>query len=186
MKVFIAALAIAILGGAYWYNSANTSQSNDSHQPVISRQDILDATDLIEGVKQGLVLNDSDAIDDWLDKAIDVAEAAELSQQDLDYLNSDDARKYVIFQAKRRLFNDAVEQAYYTLYDIDAIKGQYPEAQDLFAKADELFAARNKTLEKIAAELAQGKPVNDDFRAQALAMWKQRFADKIKADTPTL
>lgn len=181
MKVVITALIVVMLAGLIWYNNdTNDAQTYAPHQPVISRQDILNASDLVDGVKQALINQDDDAIDGWLDKAEDLAQEADLPAEDVDYITSENARKYVIFLAKRQLFNDAVEQAYYTLFDIDAIKAQYPEAQDLYSKADDLIAQRNKILEKIASEIAQGQTLNDDFRRQALAMWKQRFADKIK------
>ena len=137
--------------------------------PVISRQDILDASDLLDGVKQALAQDDEDMIDEWLSKAVDVAKSAKLPKQDISYLQSDMAKDYVIFHAKRSLFNDAVEQAYYALTSIDDIKTQYPEE-------------RNNILEQIASELANGEQLTDNHRDTARQQWIQRF--NAQADMP--
>ena len=179
MKILLAALIIAVAGGFSWFvnQSDDVAETLESSQiPVISRDDILHATDLANGVKLAVAQNDSNAIDDWLDKAIDLALAAKLSKEDIDYLHSERAKKYVIFNAKRDLFSDAVEQAYYEVMDIDSIKAQYPEALSLFADADKLIADRNKLIQKIAVELANGEQVNDKILLEAQQHWKQRFA----------
>jgi len=179
MKILLAVLIIAVVGGFFWSinRSDELTESPDQHQlPVISRYDILHATDLVGGVKLAVAQNDADAIDDWLDKAIDLGEAANLSKEDIDYLQSPQAKKYVIFHAKRQLFSDAVEQAYYALLDIDSIKAQYPEALSLFADADKLISDRNKLIQQIATELANGEQVNDKILFEAQQHWQQRFA----------
>ena len=185
MKILLAILFVALTGGVIWFINPpnNIAETPDLSQlPVISRLDILHASDLISGVKLALEQNDSKAIDDWLDKAIDLAVTAQLSKEDVDYLRSDRARKYVIFHAKRRLFSDTVERAYYALHDIETIKAQYPEALDLFADADKLIFDRNKLIQQIAAELANGGEVNDKILLEAQQNWKQRFKPTAKAD----
>jgi hypothetical protein len=179
MKTLLVILFVALLGGFIWFVNPPTdiAETPDSKQlPVISRLDILHASDLVEGVKLALEQNDADAIDEWLDKAIELGLIAKLSDEDIDYLQSDRAKNYVIFHAKRRLFSDAVEQAYYALYDIESIKAQYPEALNLFADADQLIAERNKLIQEIAIELANGRQVNDQILIEAQQHWKERFA----------
>ncbi|MFT4993084.1 MAG: hypothetical protein ACI965_000102 [Paraglaciecola sp.] len=186
MKIFLGVLIIALAGGFFWSvnQSDDLSEAFESNPlPVISRYDILHATDLVAGVKLAVAQNDADAIDYWLEKAIDVGEAANLSKEDIDYLRSHPAKKYVIFQAKRHLFNDAVEQAYYGLRDIDSIKAQYPQALSLFADADKLIADRNKLIQHIATELANGEQVNDNTLVEAQLHWQQRFAANTTTNT---
>ena len=183
MKILLAVFIIAAVSGLIWFlNPANDNAetSASTELPVISRLDILHASDLADGVKTAIEQNDDNAIDDWLEKAIDLAKIAKLSEEDIDYLQSERARKYVIFHAKRRLFSEAVEQAYYELYDIDSIKAQYPEALNLFADADKLIADRNKLIQQIATELANGGHVNDNILLDAQQHWKERFAATVK------
>jgi hypothetical protein len=183
MKILLTVFIVIALGGLIWFiNPANdiVETSASTEVPVISRLDILHASDLANGVKIAVEQNDDNTIDDWLEKAIDLAVIAKLSEEDIDYLQSERARKYVIFHAKRRLFSEAVEQAYYDLYDIDSIKAQYPEALNLFADADKLIADRNKLIQEIATELARGGQVNDDILLDAKRHWKERFAATAK------
>lgn len=181
MKVILAVFILIAATGLIWFTnqSDEAALSTESTQiPLISRQEILEASDLVDGVKQAVMQNDDKAIEDWLEKAADLAETAGLPEQDVNYFQSDMAESYVIFQAKRSLFNDAVEKAYYALDDIDAAKAQYPEAQDLFAEADQLITARNSIITQIATELAEDVQPDEQTMDEARKLWKQRFASK--------
>jgi hypothetical protein len=181
MKVILAVFIVIAAVGLIWFTnqSDEAALSTESTQlPIISRQEILEASDLLDGVKQAVVQNDDEAVEDWLEKAADLAKTAGLPEQDIDYLQSDKAQDYVVFQAKRSLFNDALEKTYYALDDIDALKTRYPEAQDLFAKADQLIVARDNIITQIATELAQGAQPDDKAMNEARMLWKQRFAAK--------
>jgi hypothetical protein len=178
MKVLWAAIIIVLAGLGFWYSQPSEQVTDtDVNQvvPVISRQDILEASDLVAGVKLAVRQQDDAAVKQWLEKAITLAKEAGLPQEDISYLQSDMAVNYLEFHAKRSLFNDAVEQAYYDLYDIEPLKIQYPEAQDLFAKADQLVADRDKIIQQIAAELAQGESTDEQTLQAARQLWKQRF-----------
>ncbi|WP_340679915.1 hypothetical protein [Paraglaciecola sp.] len=193
MKVFLALIIVVIIGSLLWFGKlADVPVANQSvpamstetgNLPVISRQEILHATDLVTGVKQAVAQDDEAAINSWLNKAIELAKTAQLSQEDMTYLQSKAAFNYVVFHAKRSLFNDAFEQAYYAIEDIEPLKTQYPQAQDLFAKADQLVMDRNSIIQKIAAELANGNAVGDEYLRQAKQLWQQRF---VKPTAPSL
>ncbi|WP_158969541.1 hypothetical protein [Paraglaciecola sp. L3A3] len=183
MKSLFTIIIVITLVSVVWF----IKQTNNSPQvvketsfPVISREDILNATDLKAGVKLAVQQVNDQAISEWLEKASDLAEEAGLPAEDISYLQSNLAKKFVVFQAKRSLFNDAVEQAYYAIEDITPIKEQYPEAQDLFVKVDALLKKRNKLIEQIAKELAGDKPVDDEFLQAAQQQWKQQVANRQK------
>jgi superfamily I DNA and RNA helicase len=178
MKVLWAAVIVVLAGLGFWYSQPSEPVTDTVVKqvvPVISRQDILEASDLVAGVKQAVKQQDDAALKQWLEKAIALAQEAGLPQEDINYLQSDMAVNYLEFHAKRSLFNDAIEQAYYALYDIEPLKIQYPEAQDLFAKADQLVAARDKIIQQIAAELARGENTDEQTLQAARQLWQQRF-----------
>ena len=176
IKYALAIVALLVVSLWLFYPSDTNDAPQSDSLPVISRQDLLDATDVAAGVKQALVNQDQSAISHWLDKVAEVAVEAGLSDADIDYLRSDSAQRYVIFHAKRSLFNDALEQAYYQGMDIDALKAEYPEAQDLFARADQLIAKRNQLIQQIATELANGQTVSDAHLQAARQQWQQQMA----------
>lgn len=76
MKVIIGLVILLAIGAVTWFSSQPEQVSHSMQNedlPVISRQDILDASDLLDGVKQALAQDDEDMIDEWLSKAVDVA-----------------------------------------------------------------------------------------------------------------
>ena len=188
MKGILALITVVVIGGLIWFSmladsSAPAVTSDTVSAPVISRQQILHATDLAEGVKQAVAQNNDAEINKWLDKAIELAQIAQLDQQDIEYLQSSAAKNYVVFHAKRSLFNDEFERAYYAIEDIEPLKLKYPEAQDLFAKADKLVMSRNHVIQQLAAELSDGRTVNDADLLKAKQQWQQRF---VKLAAPSL
>lgn len=185
MKLVLSTLLIFTLIGVIWFaQQSNLPRESQLEQPssipVITKQEILSASDFTQGIKQAVQNNNLTEVDKWFTKAIDLAEIANLSKDDLDYLRSELAQKVAVFQAKRSLFNDEVEQAYYKVEDIAPIKANYPEAQDLYAKVDGVIKQRNQLIMKIAEEIAQGQPVSDQTLEAARQQWQSRFASKIK------
>lgn len=179
MKVIIALVVLVAVGATLWLSNQGQIENpvpQTQELPVISRQQILTATDLVNGVKNALQEQDEEAISQWLDRALAVAKEADMSQEDINYIASDMAKDFVIFQAQRSMFNDAVEQAYYELSTIDAIKAAYPQAQDLFPSADKLIIERDKLIEKIATELAGGDTPSDAEVRTARQQWLMRYA----------
>jgi hypothetical protein len=183
MKVLVSILVVLALVGVIWFaQQANqpveVESQNPIHQPVISRYDILSATDLVAGIKTAVANQDQKSINVWINKGVELAEAAGLSEEDVQYLQSDLAKNFLVFQAKRQLFNDEIQQAYYRIEDITPIKENYPEAQDLFVKVDKLISDRNNIIQQIATELATGKTVSDALIEAAGEKWKQQFTEK--------
>ena len=181
MKILIAIAIIIAIGATFWFTSQNQEETLNepvAMLPVITREQIITASDLVEGVKQALKQDDEKAIEQWLDRALALAKEAGIAQEDINFIQSDSARDYVIFQAKRSQFNDAVEQAYYELQGIDAIKAAYPQAEDLFASADKLIIERDKIIEEIATELANGNTPTNAERQAARQQWLKRYNEK--------
>lgn len=179
MKVIIALIVLVAVGATLWLSNQGQIENpvpQTQELPVISRQQILTATDLIDGVKNALQEHDEQAISQWLDRALAVAKEADMPQKDIDYIASDMAKDFVVFQAQRSMFNDAVEQAYYDLLYIEDIKADFPQAQDLFDSADKLIAERDNLINKIATELAGGDTPTDAEVRTARQQWLMRYA----------
>lgn len=180
MKGVIAVLVVVALAvaGRFIYLSQSSSSEENTQVPVITVMEILHATDLQAGIKRAVSENDNQAIDDWLDKARNVGEQAALSKSDMAYLSSGQAREYVIFNAKRALFNEKFETRYLNLRGIDDLKQAYPEAKDLFPRAETLLQKRNDIIERIAQTLAGGDAPDEEHIREAQAMWKARYREQ--------
>lgn len=174
--LLLAAILIAMVCAWFVYLSVDASrtQTEEAYVPVISVMDILSASDLQAGVKEAVQSGQLSLVDEWLSKALEVGQAAKLSQDDLNYLQSAQSRDYVIFTAKRALFNDAFEVRYLNLEGIDDLKAMYPEAQDLFPKAESLLEKRDSIIMQIASTLSPSSPPNEETIALAKEQWKSR------------
>ena len=178
MKKALVVLSIVLLAIAAWFVFLSVDADNRDQDaasvPVITVMEILHASDLQEGVKQAVNRNNDEEIQYWLQQALDVAEAANLAADDLEYLRSSAAKDYVVFNAKRQLFNEEFETHYYALESIDSLKAKYPEAQDLFARADALLEKRDAIIQQIAVTIAGNDAPSDAVLKEAREQWLQQ------------
>ena len=177
-KILVMLCLLVLVVLAFWqFNDQQPIEEfNDAELASMAfRQQILHASDLVAGVAAAVKNDDQAAIREWQQKAIEVAKAAELTDRDIDFIRSEKGQEYLVFHAKRALFNRAFEQHYYELKGIDALKTRYPEARDLFAEADKLIAARDAIIEDIANELQSDEIGEKAALKEARALWQARF-----------
>jgi hypothetical protein len=177
MKALISVLFVVAIVVVVWrFNQPNQPlATEDTSIVTISRQDILDATDFTAGVKLAVKNHDNELLDSWMAKAYDVAKQANLSAKDLAYMGSEWAKGYVVFRAKRSLFNDEFEHYYYQLLPIAELKAKYPEAEDLFPKVDQLIAQRDDIINTIANEIDIADADKTTRLSYAKEIWHERF-----------
>ncbi|QPG04563.1 hypothetical protein IT774_09960 [Salinimonas marina] len=174
-KLLLTGLFIIVgIAGYFVWLSDRSAETVKEPVPVINVMDILKASDLRAGVKQAVKQGDDQAIEHWLQKGQEVGREAGLSQENIAYLGSEKAKRYVKYNAKRDLFNEAFEQRYANLQGIGDLKERYPEANKLYEKAQELIAKRDSLIEQIAGTLAEGGTVTKAHREAAQQIWQKR------------
>jgi len=89
----------------------------------------------------------------------------------MDYLASETAKDYVVFNAKRQLYNEAFEARYYALEDVESLKAQYPEAKDLFPRTDALIEKRDAIIQQIAVAISGSEQPDDAAPQEARKQW---------------
>jgi hypothetical protein len=179
LVIFVVAVFAVLAWMVYLSSEADKRDQEAAKVPLITVMEILHASDLQQGIKQAVENKNEDAVNEWMKQAIAVGEAANLSQQDLNYLTSDTAKDYVVFNAKRQLFNEAFEARYYSLEEVESLKQQYPEAKDLFARTDALIKKRDAIIEQIAKTLSGSNTVDDVSLNKAKQQWREQ-ADKLE------
>lgn len=178
--VIVVAVVVAALSWiAYLSSDADKRDQQAAEVPLITVMEILHASDLQAGVKTAVKDKNTQAIEQWLEQAVNVGEAANLSQQDLDYLKSETAKDYVVFNAKRQLYNEAFEARYYSLEEVESLKQQYPEAKDLFPRTDALIEKRDAIIEQMAKTLSGSNTVDDVSLYKAKQQWREQ-AEKLE------
>ncbi|WDT87703.1 hypothetical protein [Alteromonas sp. 009811495] len=173
--VIVVAIVVAALSWfAYLSSDADKRDQQAAEVPLITVMEILHASDLQAGVKTAVKEKNTQAIEQWLEQAVNVGEAANLSKQDLDYLKSETAKDYVVFNAKRQLYNEAFEARYYSLEEVESLKQQYPEAKDLFPRTDALIEKRDAIIEQMAKTLSGSNTVDDLSLNKAKQQWREQ------------
>lgn len=171
LVVFVSIIVLVALWLGYLSYDADQRDVEASKVPLVTVMEILHASDLQKGVKAAVKIDDAEAIDTWLTQALQVGNAANLAKEDLDYLASDAARDYVVFNAKRQLYNDAFEARYYSLKEVESLKAQYPEAKDLFPRTDALIEKRDAIIKQIAIALSNEDSPSEDALEEARQQW---------------
>lgn len=171
------ALAATLIAGRLLYLAQTTDvPETPTEAPLLTIDQILQATDLQAGIKSAVKNRDDQAFKQWMAQAYEVGEAAGLSDADLVYLASEQCMDYMRFNAKRTLFNDEFEQRYKALLPIDDLIVKYPEAGDLVEKAQALLVKRDSLIEQMAQTLAGGGIVDNGHLDQAKALWIERYS----------
>ena len=175
MKKALVVLAVVIVAVFSWFTylslDADKRDQNAAEVPLITVMEILHASDLQEGVKQAVKNNNAEQVDSWMEQAREVGQAAKLSSEDMDYLASETAKDYVVFNAKRQLYNEAFEARYYALEDVESLKVQYPEAKDLFPRTDALIEKRDAIIQQIAVAISGSEQPDDAALQEARKQW---------------
>ncbi len=183
--IIVIGLILLAVAGFWQFNGSDepaTAEYDEAELVSMAfRQQILHASDLVAGMATAVKNNDQAAIEQWQQKAVEVAKAAELTDSDITFISSEKGRDYLVFHAKRALFNEAFEQHYYELKGIAALKTKYPEARDLFAEADRLIAARDAIILDVARELSDTETPDEADIKQAKALWQERFRQSAEA-----
>jgi hypothetical protein len=186
LLIIVAVFTCIVFAIAGWfvYLAEDTNQRDQASAqvPVITLMEILHASDLQAGVKEAVKNGDKDAINQWMDQAQVVAEAGHLAQTHIEYLDSQQAYDYVVFNAKRQLFNEAFEARYYALEDMGNLKDEYPEAYDLFERTEALLEKRDAIIVQMAQALSGTNPPSD----AALNEAKQRWLARAEGDSLSL
>ncbi len=181
MKKALVVLAIIVAATFSWFAylslDADKRGQDAAQVPLITVMEILHASDLQEGVKQAVKDGNIEVVDSWMVQAREVGQAANLSSEDMEYLNSETAKDYVVFNAKRQLYNEAFEARYYALEEVETLKEQYPEAKDLFARTDALIEKRDAIIQQIAVAIAGSEQPDVAALEEARKQWLAQAAN---------
>ena len=180
--VLLATIACFVLAATYITLFNNDNEESNFTPPQLTIEQLLSASDVQQGILDAVAERDEGALEEWQVRIISAAEQIGYQSQQLAFLEGKRGRDYLRFRAKRAIFQQQVEEAYYNGEAFEPIAGRFPEAADLFDKTQQLFAARNATLEAIAEALVAASRDNQEqpltfaqANAQALLEWQRRL-----------
>lgn len=147
--------------------------SEHSEQTKISYLDILENPEFKQKMRQAILSDDVETMQMLQNRAIEIANVAGLSADQKSLLVGERGLHFIAFRVQRQIFADKFSEYYIQLKSIDQLKRQYPQAQDLFAKADQLIQLRDQSIKEIAIALSS----SDNYQAhlaQAQQQWLAR------------
>jgi hypothetical protein len=120
----------------------------------ISFLDILDNPEFNQKMSEAVLENDIAAMEVLQNRAIEIANVAGLESSQMELLVGERGLHFIVFRVKRQLFADLFSEHYMQLKPISELKLRFPEAQDLFTRADQLIQERDESIKRIAIELS--------------------------------
>ena len=173
-NVLFSGLALAGLVVCYFlYSNFFTPQSNT--YPAVSPYQLLDADDVQATIKQAVENNDIEMFNREKARIVEFAQAMDLAPESIEFIQSSEADAYLRFHAKRALFDEALINAFLNLETLAEAKQNYPEASNLFEKADNVISQRDKLFNEIVATLQAEGLSEDEAQTAARQLWRERF-----------
>jgi hypothetical protein len=148
----------------------------------ISYLDILENPEFNQKMTLAVLENDIDAMQILQNRAIEIATVAGLTRYQMELLVGERGLHFIAFRVKRQIFADKFSDHYMQLKTISELKARYPEAQDLFARADQLIKQRDLNIKQIAIELSSETDYQSHLQ-QAKNQWLERAKRPEKIDS---
>lgn len=183
VTVGVIALLIAVASFLYYWSDWENKPLQHSiveAPPSISYLDILNNPEFKTEFVRAILANDHAAMVNLQDKAIEIGIAANLGPDEMSLLQGEEGMRFIQFRAKRELFMQEFTHHYNQLLPVENLKRQYPEATDLFEKADRLITQRDRKIEDIARQMA-GTDNFQPYLDLARQQWKDRANTKSGA-----
>ncbi|MDO6693360.1 hypothetical protein Q4574_08690 [Aliiglaciecola sp. 3_MG-2023] len=160
-------------------STTDTTQGQSEKQPSSIKQysynDILNNDEFKQSMQQAVENNDLELAKSLQKRAIEIAEAANLPDTEMSLISGDNGLRFMQFLASRQLFVDKFQKYYLSFKDIQQLKRDYPEAQDLFERSDQLIDKRDKQIQALAEQLAQESGEEVEMYVQlAKEQWQER------------
>lgn len=179
LKLPLTCLFILIFALVLYFGIASGPVENlksgvqNSESPSISYLDILNNPEFSEGMLNAVRMGDQNKMQRLQKKAVEIGIAAKLDADQMALLEGVKGLDFMRFRARRALFIDDFESYFNLLKPIDELKSTYPEAADLFDKADALILDRDNKIIEIAKSLADGEDYQL-YLQQARTQWIEK------------
>jgi hypothetical protein len=185
-SVFVSLLACQAEKEDSELNSSTDPQSgsyqSNSLPPLLTLDELLNADDFQTGIKQAVINNDADSLQDWQTQLLAVAQEVRLSQRDLNRISGTQGLVFIEFEAKKQLFHDEFVERFMHFEEIDDLIEKYPYLTGVHQRAISLIRERDQAIERAAKLLAEDG-LKGDAIAEARAQWSDYMQNSGKLDS---
>lgn len=156
-------------------------ESSQTLPPLLSLDELLNASDFQAGIKQAVANNDKNALLEWQTQLLMVAHEVRLMPRELDRISGEQGLIYIEFEAKKQLFHDAFVERFMHFEDIDDLITKYPYLTGVHKRASLLISERDKVVSRAAAMLVEGG-LQGDATEEARAQWRDYMVNSGKLE----
>ncbi len=163
-------------------SSAMTAENDNAVQPLLTLDELLNASDFQAGIKQSVLNDDSTALKDWQDQLLAVAKEVHLAPSDVKRISGQQGLLFIEFEAKKQLFNEEFIERFMNFQSIDDLIQKYPYLTGVHKRAQSLIDARDVAIERAATMLSE-EGIEGDATQQARAQWQDYMINSGRLET---
>lgn len=163
-------------------SSAMTAENDNAVQPLLTLDELLNASDFQAGIKQSVLNDDSTALKDWQDQLLAVAKEVHLAPSDVKRISGQQGLLFIEFEAKKQLFNEEFIERFMNFQKIDDLIQKYPYLTGVHKRAQSLIDARDVAIERAATMLSE-EGIEGDATQQARAQWQDYMINSGRLET---
>jgi hypothetical protein len=163
-------------------SSVMASDNDSAVPPLLTLDELLNASDFQEGIKQSVLNDDISALKDWQDQLLAVAKEVNLAPIDVKRISGQQGLVFIEFEAKKQLFNDEFIELFMNFESIDDLIQKYPYLTGVHKRARSLVDARDLAIERAATLLAE-EGMSGDATQQARAQWQDYMINSGRLET---
>lgn len=158
------------------------AQNDRALQPLLTLDELLNASDFQAGIKQSVLNDDNMALKDWQDQLLAVAEEVHLAPSEVKRISGQQGLVFIEFEAKKQLFNDEFIELFMNFQSIDDLIKKYPYLTGVHKRAQSLIDARDAAIESAATMLSE-EGIEGDATQQARAQWQDYMINSGRLET---
>jgi hypothetical protein len=161
---------------------AMSAEHDSAVPPLLTLDELLNASDFQAGIKQSVLNDDSAALKDWQDQLLAVAKEVHLAPRDVKLISGQQGLLFIEFEAKKQLFNDEFIELFMNFQSIDDLIQKYPYLTGVHKRAQSLIDARDVAIERAATMLSE-EGVEGDATQQARVQWQDYMINSGRLET---
>jgi hypothetical protein len=163
-------------------SSLMPAEKDSPVQPLLTLDELLNASDFQAGIKQSVLNDDSAALKDWQEQLLAVAKEVHLASSDVKRISGQQGLLFIEFEAKKQLFNDEFIELFMTFQSIDELIQKYPYLTGVHKRAQSLIDARDLAIERAATMLSE-EGIKGDAIQQARTQWQDYMINSGRLET---
>lgn len=162
--------------------SITTEQEDAVALPLLTLDELLNASDFQAGIKQAVINDDRVSLKDWQGQLLAVAKEVHLGARDVKLISGEQGLVFIEFEAKKQLFNDEFIERFITFESIDELIQKYPYLTGVHERALSLIAARDAAIIRATAMLSEDG-LQGDLTQMARTQWQDYMINSGRLET---